>query len=140
MWIAFIGRIGDSSGVAVARADGSGARLLATTTGTNAVLPRSGNRLAWSPDGTRIAFASTAPGPEADANGDPMVITRYAYKPTASEGLTRFNDNRRTHIYVVNVATRQVRQLTTGARDEHSIDWSPSGREKSSCQYASGET
>lgn len=128
-WIAFSGRIGDSSGIAVARADGSDARLLATTHGTNAVLPRAGNRLSWSPDGTRIAFTSTAPGPEANANGDPMVITRYAYKPTASEGLTRFNDNRRTHIYMVDVATGQVTQLTNDDRDEHSIDWSPSGDE-----------
>ncbi len=126
-WIAFSGRFGDSSGIAVARADGSDAHLLATTTGTNAVLPRAGNRLTWSPDGTRLAFVSTAPGPEADANGDPKVITRYAYKPTASEGLTRFNDNRRTHIYVVEIATRRVKQLTKGNRDEHSIDWSPSG-------------
>ena len=128
-WIAFDGRVGDSSGVAVAHADGSDVRLLATTHGTNAVLPRAGNRLAWSPDGKRIAFTSTAPGPEEDANGDPMVITRYAYKPTASEGLTRFNDNRRTHIYVVDVATHKVTQLTEGTRDEHSIDWSPSGEE-----------
>lgn len=127
--IAFIGRVGDSSGVAVANADGTGARLLATTAGTNAVLPRVGERLTWSPDGKQIAYSSTAPGPEADANGDPMVITRYAYKPTASEGLTRFNDNRRTHIYMVDVATRRVRQLTQGTRDEHSIDWSPNGRE-----------
>jgi dipeptidyl aminopeptidase/acylaminoacyl peptidase len=128
-WIAFTGRVGDSSGVAVARADGSEVRLVATTRGTNAVLPRAGNHLAWSPDGMRLAYTSTAAGPEADANGDPMVITRYAYKPTASEGLTRFNDNRRTHIYVVDVATRQVKQVTEGTRDEHSISWSPSGDE-----------
>jgi dipeptidyl aminopeptidase/acylaminoacyl peptidase len=128
-WIAFSGRVGDSTGVAMARADGSDVRLLATTRGTNAVLPRAGSRLSWSPDGTRIAYTSTAAGPEANANGDPMVITRYAYKPTASEGLTRFNDNRRTHIYVVDVATHHVTQLTDGNRDEHSIDWSPSGDE-----------
>lgn len=128
-WIAFFGRAGDSSGVMVARADGSAPRFLARVSGTNAVLPSTGERLAWSPDGKRIAFVSSAPGPEADANGDPMVITRYAYKPTASEGLTRFNDNRRVHIYVVDVATGTVRQLTSGKRYEHSIDWSPSGRE-----------
>lgn len=127
--IAFAGRVGDSSGVAVAKADGTGARLLAVTAGTNAVLPRTGERLTWSPDGKQIAYTSTAPGPEADANGDPMVITRYAYKPTASEGLTRFNDNRRTHIYIVELATRRTRQLTSGVRDEHSVDWSPNGKE-----------
>ncbi len=128
-WIAFFGRDGDSSGVMVARADGSSPRFLARVSGTNAVLPSTGERLTWSPDGKRIAFVSSAPGPEADANGDPMVITRYAYKPTASEGLTRFNDNRRVHIYVVDVATGKVRQLTSGTRYEHSIDWSPTGRE-----------
>lgn len=128
-WIAFFGRVGDSSGVAVAKADGSDVRLLATTQGTNSVNPGTGARLTWSPDGTRLAFVSTTPGPEASANGDPMVITRYAYKPTASEGLTRFNDNRRLHIFVVDVASGRVKQLTTGDRNEHSIDWSPSGDE-----------
>ncbi len=128
-WIAFFGKVGDSSGVAVAKADGSEARLLATTHGTNSVNPGAGAALSWSPDGHRLAFVSSTPGPEASANGDPMVITRYAYKPTASEGLTRFNDNRRLHIFVVEVATGRVRQLTTGNRNEHSIDWSPSGRE-----------
>jgi dipeptidyl aminopeptidase/acylaminoacyl peptidase len=128
-WIAFFGKVGDSSGVAVAKADGSDARLLATTQGTNSVNPGTGARLTWSPDGTRLAFVSTTPGPEASANGDPMVITRYAYKPTASEGLTRFNDNRRLHIFVVDVASGAVRQLTKGDRNEHSIDWSPSGLE-----------
>lgn len=58
-----------------------------------------------------------------------MVITRYAYKPTATEGLTRFGDNRRLHVFVVDVASRAVRQLTTGDRYEHSIQWAPSGEE-----------
>jgi dipeptidyl aminopeptidase/acylaminoacyl peptidase len=127
--IAFIGRVGDSSGVAVANADGTGLRFVAAVRGTNHVLPSTGERISWSPDGKRLAFVSSTPGPEADANGDPMVITRYAYKPTASEGLTRFNDNRRLHIFVADVATRQVRQLTTGDYYEHSIQWSPSGAE-----------
>ncbi len=58
-----------------------------------------------------------------------MMITRYLYKPTASEGMTRFNDNRRLHIFVVDVATKTVRQLTAGNYYEHSIEWSPDGRE-----------
>ncbi|MBM4193005.1 MAG: S9 family peptidase [Gemmatimonadetes bacterium] len=127
--IAFIGRVGDSSGVAVAAADGTGARFLAATSGSNSILPRTGERLVWSPDGKQLAYVSTAPGLEPDANGDPMVITRYAYKPTSSAGAARFVDNRRTHVFVVDVATRKARQLTTGTRDEHSIDWSPDGKE-----------
>ncbi len=98
--------------------------------GTNHPLPTSGDSVAWSPDGRFLAYVSATPGPETDdANGDPMVITRYLYKPTATEGLTRFNDNKRLHLFVVDVATRQVRQLTTGAFYEHSIDWSPKGDE-----------
>ena len=63
------------------------------------------------------------PGPEsAEANGDPKAITRDLDKPTASEGLTRFNDNRRLHLFVVTIATKQVRQLTHGDHYEHSIE------------------
>jgi dipeptidyl aminopeptidase/acylaminoacyl peptidase len=128
-WIAFFARRSGETGVAVSRPDGSDFRWLAPVQGTNHPLPSAGERLAWSPDGRSIAFISATPGPEADANGDPMVITRYLYKPTASEGLTRFNDNRRLHVFVVNVASGTVRQLTTGDYYEHSIDWSPGGDE-----------
>lgn len=127
--LAFIGRIAAGSGLIVANADGSEPQLIAPVESTNHPLPSSGNRIAWSPDGTRLAFISATPGPEADANGDPMVITRYLYKPTASEGGTRANDNRRLHIFIAEVASRTVRQLTDGDYYEHSIDWSPRGDE-----------
>jgi dipeptidyl aminopeptidase/acylaminoacyl peptidase len=82
--------------------------------------------ISWSPDGKQIAFVSAAPGPETnDASGDPVVITRYLYKPNWLEGFTRFNDNRRLHIFVVELSSKQVRQLTTGNSYEHSINWSP---------------
>ncbi len=49
--------------------------------------------------------------------------------PTRGEGLTRFNDNQRLHIFVVDIASKQVHQLTQGNYDEHSIDWSPDGKQ-----------
>lgn len=129
-WVAYVGRIDEGAGLIVSDQNGEGERLVAPIDGTNHPLPTSGESVAWSPDGRSIAYVSSAPGPEAeDANGDPMVITRYLYKPTATEGLTRFNDNRRLHLFVVDVGTRQVRQLTTGNFYEHSIDWSPTGEE-----------
>ena len=123
--VAFSGREGERSGLMTAAPDGSALTFVAPIEGTNHPLPSSGDRFAWSPDSRQIAFISATPGPEADANGDPMVITRYLYKPTASEGLTRFNDNRRLHIFIADLASKQVRQLTTGDYYEHSIDWSP---------------
>ncbi|HWF84799.1 MAG TPA: S9 family peptidase, partial [Vicinamibacterales bacterium] len=86
--------------------------------------------VAWSPDSKRIAFVSSVPGPEtADATGDPIVITRYLYKPDAAEGMTHFNDNRRLHLFVADLTSGRIEQLTNGAQYEHSIDWSPNGQE-----------
>jgi dipeptidyl aminopeptidase/acylaminoacyl peptidase len=130
--VAFTGRVDDKDGLFVARADGGGARFLAETKGTNSPLTFEGRSLAWSPDSKQIAFVSTTPGPETEeASGDPVVITRYLYKPDADEGETRFNDNRRRHIFVVDVAGGTPRALTpaTGPYEEHSIDWSPDGSE-----------
>src|SRR6185295_9941761 len=128
--LAFRGQAGGKTGLVVARPDLGGARFIAEMSGTNAPLPGSGSTVAWSPDGKRLAFVSSVPGPEtADATGDPIVITRYLYKPDAAEGNTRFNDNRRLHIFVVDVATGRIDQLTDGTHYEHSIDWSPNGDE-----------
>ena len=128
--LVYRGRVDDKTGLVVSRPDGSGARFLAEMTGTNAPLPGSGATIAWSPDGKRIAFVSSVPGPEtASATGDPIVITRYLYKPDAAEGLTHFNDNRRLHLFVVDVASGRIDQLTDGNHYEHSIDWSPNGQE-----------
>ena len=129
-WIAYNGKLGDKSGLIVAHPDNSGAKFLSALEGTNSPLPTTGKRFAWSPDSKRLAFVNAVPGPEtAEASGDPMVITRYLYKPDADEGNTHFNDNRRLHIFVADIASGQIRQLTDGTHYEHSIDWSPDGRE-----------
>ena len=128
-WIAFHGAEGDKGGLIIAHPDGSGATFLATTGGSNSPVPDTGKSVVWSPDGKQIAFISSTPGETAAAaSGDPMVITRYLYKPDYGEGMTRFNDNQRLHIFVVDIASKQVRQLTQGEFDEHSIDWSPDGK------------
>ena len=129
-WISYSGKFADKSGLIVARSNGSDPKYLGPMESTNAPLPTTGRTTAWSPDSKQIAYVSATPGPEtADATGDPIVITRYLYKPTASEGNNHFNDNKRMHIFAVDVASGKSRQLTSGIFYEHSIDWSPDGRE-----------
>ena len=128
--IAYMGGPEEKSGLMYSQADGSGETFLTATANTNSPLPGQGQAFTWSPDSKTIAYVSATPGPETQhANGDPMVITRYLYKPTADEGLTHFNDNKRLHLFSIDIATKQSRQLTTGNYDEHSIDWSPDGKE-----------
>jgi len=55
---------------------------------------------------------------------DVRVITRLQYKSR-----TAFSDNLQSHIFIVDVTTKQLRQLTSGNYAEHSIHWSPQGDE-----------
>ena len=129
-WLAYEGDSNNQSGLFIVRANGSGGRFLAPMENTNSPEPHAGRTIAWSPDSQQIAFVSAQAGPETkDASGDPMVITRYLYKPDYWEGNTHFNDNRRLHIFVVDLGSGKVRQLTQGAGYEHSIDWSPDGKQ-----------
>jgi dipeptidyl aminopeptidase/acylaminoacyl peptidase len=140
-WIAYNGAAEGKHGLAVVHPDGSAATFLSEASGTNAPLPGTGAEVTWSPDSKQIAFISATPGPEtADATGDPIVITRYMYKPDAGEGMTRFNDNRRLHIFIVDVGSKAVRQVTNGDTYEHSIDWSPRGDEIAFVSDRSPET
>jgi dipeptidyl aminopeptidase/acylaminoacyl peptidase len=129
-WLAYSGKLGGKSGLIIARPDGAGKKYIGPLEGTNAPLPTTGKTVAWSPQSNQIAYVSAQPGPEtADATGDPIVITRYLYKPTASEGNSHFNDNKRLHIFIADPATGKSRQLTSGTHYEHSVDWSPDGNE-----------
>ncbi|MEX2528374.1 MAG: S9 family peptidase [Gemmatimonadota bacterium] len=127
-WIAYRGVLDGRSGIVVRRPDGSDPRFVAETTGTNHPLPGTGGSLTWAPDSRRLAFLSATPGPEPDeasADGDPVVIRRYLYHTTGSDGVSYFNDNRRLHIFVGDIDGSTPRQLTRGAGYHHSIHWSP---------------
>jgi len=129
-WIAYTATADDRSGLFIVRPDGSGNALLTPLASTNAPLPNTGKRYAWAPDASRLAFVSATRGPASEETGDdPVVITRYLYKPHGLERHSRFNDNRRLHIFIVGVRSHAVEQLTGGDHHEHSIDWSPDGDE-----------
>jgi dipeptidyl aminopeptidase/acylaminoacyl peptidase len=90
----------------------------------------------WSPDGRRVVFASRDPdakqkkylksvrGGEKGKDRGPIVLDRVQHK---HDGVG-YLDGVRTHLFVVEVASRAVRQLTRGPGDERSPRWSPDGR------------
>ena len=128
--VALLGAHDNRFGLVVTDATGGSEVLVADVNGTNHPLPSSGEQLAWAPDSRSIAYISSVEGPEdGEATGDPVVIRRYLYKPTASEGNTRFNDNRRVHVFLVSASGGEVSQLTDGPYYEHSVDFSPDGEE-----------
>jgi dipeptidyl aminopeptidase/acylaminoacyl peptidase len=89
--------------------------------------------LVWSPDSARLALTMTDPDPDdpdlkADAaekaKPKPIVVKRRQFKQDGEGYLT----DRRRHIYVFDVARKQVQQITSGAYDDSTPVWSPDGR------------
>lgn len=87
----------------------------------------------WSPDGDRILLSIRDPEedePEAeatkkkDAPKDPWVIDRLQFKRDGTGYLT---GDRHTHLYVFDIKTEEVRQVTSGRWDETQPAWSPDG-------------
>ena len=83
----------------------------------------------WSPDGTRLLLTiQDAEEKDEDkkenAPQDPWVIDRLQFKRDNAGYLT---GDRRTHLYVFELESGKLRQLTTGDRDESLGVWSPDG-------------
>ncbi|MCY1136799.1 serine hydrolase [Actinoplanes sp. Pm04-4] len=83
-------------------------------------LPKGAGAPAWSPDGTKIAFSAPVATADADEKA-PIVTERLDYQ---ADGAGWLRDVRK-HLFVLDVETRQVRQVTEG--DWHAGDpaWSP---------------
>jgi dipeptidyl aminopeptidase/acylaminoacyl peptidase len=101
---------------------------------------------AWSPDGTRLVLILRDPTPEEleavtkkskDDDGDdkdtaskkskaqrPWVIDRLVFK----EDTVGYLDRRRTHLYVFDVASKSLTQVTSGDYDDSEPAWSPDGK------------
>ncbi|HEX9885931.1 MAG TPA: hypothetical protein VGA70_05560, partial [Longimicrobiales bacterium] len=83
----------------------------------------------WSPDGTRLILTVRDAEPEdstrkANAPRDPWVVDRLEFKRDGTGYLT---GDRHTHLYVFDVESRELRQITAGRWDESSPEWSPDG-------------
>jgi len=104
---------------------------------------------AWAPDSQRMVLVLRDPKPEEMeearertkdvAGGEageksagskknktppPMVVDRYQFK--ADE--VGYLDRRRTHLYVFDIATKKVTQVTSGDFDDEEPAWSPDGK------------
>lgn len=82
---------------------------------------------AWSPDGRRIVIVSKDVDSLAKADttrARPIVIDRYLIKRDGDGWL----DRRRTHLYLFDVASKEIAQLTSGDADDREPAWSPDGR------------
>ncbi|MFQ6046911.1 MAG: TolB family protein [Gemmatimonadales bacterium] len=90
----------------------------------------------WSPDGTRLLLSIRDPEEEKPGEGGegceaesetrpPWVIDRLQFKRDGTGYLT---GNRHSHLYVFDVATGELTQITTGNYDESQPVWSPDGR------------
>ncbi|MET0718487.1 MAG: S9 family peptidase, partial [Pseudoxanthomonas sp.] len=82
----------------------------------------------WSPDGEQLAviamdaeFPAGTPKPR---NPPPIVTGRYQFKEDGADYL----GSRRKHLYLFDLASGKVQQLTSGAHDELLPAWSPDGR------------
>jgi len=82
----------------------------------------------WSPDGTQMLLIAKDPSP-ADLdetprpNRRPYVIDRLQFK----RDYVGYLDNRRDHVYVIDITDREVRQVTSGDYDDSQATWSPDG-------------
>jgi dipeptidyl aminopeptidase/acylaminoacyl peptidase len=99
--------------------------------------------LAWSPDGTQLAFVATAPHEPVlarafhDAKSGARHIRMLPFKSDA-DGLL---DGTRKHVFVIDAAGGAARQLTRGDFDVAAPCWSPDGtRIAISAQVTPSET
>lgn len=80
---------------------------------------------AWSPDGKKIVLALTQPTDTSKSKTPkPIVVNRFQFKRDG-EGYVR---EKRTHLYLWDVATKKLDTLTKGTFDESSPVWSPDGQ------------
>ena len=88
---------------------------------------------AWSPDSKRIVIVAQDPDSATIAGGSdsarsrtpkPIVIDRYHFK----QDVQGYLGNRRSHLYLFDVAAKKVDTLTTGRYSETNPSWSPDSR------------
>lgn len=110
--IAFTSTRSDKSQIYIIRLAGGEAEPI--TSGDDGVA----GGFAWSPDGTRIAYTVTDPKPDTWKDRD----KKYGDFEIVDA------DQRLTHLWVIDLATKVPKRLTKGGFTVGSFDWSPDGK------------
>ncbi len=93
----------------------------------------------WSPDGSRLLLAIEDPEKKDSTESKtakPWVIDRLQFKRDGKGYLT---GDRHTHLYVFDVSTKELTQITSGPYDESLGVWSPDGRKIAFVSNRTGE-
>jgi dipeptidyl aminopeptidase/acylaminoacyl peptidase len=124
-WIAFLSDRGDDETTQVWRMPSDGGEPEALTRFEGGV-----SEFDWAPDSRRLALvAMDAPDAPAklpdgeDGPAKPIVTTRLQFK----DDTTGYLDDKRSHVYSFDIASKQATLLTPGQHDEWSAKFSPDG-------------
>jgi dipeptidyl aminopeptidase/acylaminoacyl peptidase len=82
-------------------------------------LEESPGGFAWSPDGASIAFTASDPRPDAAKEREKQLGEFDVFE----------SDYRMTHLYLLDLATRKIRRLTSGAFTVGRFSWAPDGKQ-----------
>ena len=132
--IAFLSSHDDQNGLWVVKLDKPEPRFIAPIQSTNFFITYAGEPFDWSPDSRRIAYITARAEtvqptafprrPNEPSADDPRVIDRIQYKSRTS-----LSDNRRTHVWIVDLERPLPQQLTSGVFYDHAVTFSPRGDE-----------
>jgi dipeptidyl aminopeptidase/acylaminoacyl peptidase len=120
--IAFISVVEGRRRICVMDSDGRNRQEITEFETGNYYYPRTGENIAWSPDGSRIAFIATD-DPKKE-KGNIIVLDSIQFK-----ALSKYNDGRRNHIFTISPNGGKPEKITSGKYDEHTIFWSPDSSE-----------
>jgi dipeptidyl aminopeptidase/acylaminoacyl peptidase len=86
------------------------------------------DELNFSPDESRLLLSFTGPVEEQapKSKPEPWVITRLHFKEDAQDGY--LTGDRAEHLYVYDLKSKELRQITSGDDSESEPAWSPDGR------------
>ncbi|MBI3404831.1 MAG: PD40 domain-containing protein, partial [Acidobacteria bacterium] len=94
----------------------------------------------WSPDSTRLLLVIRDPSPEEiqrekdeeagvrparPRTQPPWVVDRLQFK----QDVQGYLDHRRNHLYVFEIASKKLRQITSGDNQDGGAQWSPDGKQ-----------